>query len=215
MPPKTTAAAAEEKRCVTCNIAGHAWKQCKNTCMLCGGVHHRLPCYAFPERCANLDLERARIDAVVALEKSVDALTRENDAKKIEATRLELAQGIVVNSYGFNRGEYQTSRSPPQQEEDQGSAAPVERSPQGIAALNLFSGVLHEGSRLVRGFEDIVKDYSAYTKNRKQTIRRCLEKQARGEEAMPQDSDLRRALDRWNCWPAHLVVSRILSFVLA
>jgi hypothetical protein len=134
MPPKTTAAvtaaAAEKKRCETCHTAGHTWKECENSCMLCGGVHHRLPCYAFPERYANLDLERARNDAAAALEKRVDTLARENAEKEKEVARLETMARVLKSSYGYDRGEFESSLPPPEQEDEGPQAAHQEVSGQ-------------------------------------------------------------------------------------
>jgi hypothetical protein len=95
MPPKT-AAAAEEKRCTTCNETGHAWKQCENPCQLCASVHHRLPCPSFLERYPNFDPRRAASDAATAPEKRVENEARENVTRNLDVTRWETVAGLLV-----------------------------------------------------------------------------------------------------------------------
>jgi hypothetical protein len=63
---------------------------------------------------------------------------------------------------------------------------------------------MYDGKKLVGGWDDFVPEYTQMGSSRKQRLRQRLDHEARDEMAMPVDSPLRIAFDRWNCWLAHL-----------
>jgi hypothetical protein len=74
----------------------------------------------------------------------------------------------------------------------------------GETALALFARVRVDGQRVIKGMQDLIPDYLDMNAGRRKRAKDRLDKEAKGEELVAQDSYLHTALDRYNCQPANL-----------
>jgi hypothetical protein len=91
---------------------------------------------------------------------------------------------MIQNMYGYDDGRFYVA---------------PRANTRGEAALALFARVLVDGQRVIKGVQDLIPDYLDMNAGRQKRAKDRLDKEAKGEELVAQDSYLRTALDRYNC----------------